>query len=635
MCGIIGYSNSSKWVVDLASATKILKHRGPDDDGIYECRQNGVGLGHTRLSIIDTSDNGKQPFESQESKSVITFNGEIYNYKELKKDLLAKKYGFNSNTDTEVLLNLYDNKGYDAINYLNGIYVFAIWDPKSKSIFLSRDKMGVKPLYYFQSDGYFAFSSELKALLTIIPEKNEIDLECIHRYLSFLWSPGDSTPIKGIKKLLPGESLVIKNSKVFKRWHLDDTKATKSVFTKIESINNTDKFLRNAVHSQMVSDVPLGAFLSGGLDSSSIVTFAREINPRIECFTIDIEGGFGEGFSDDLPYAKRVAKHLEVPLNIVSTNPKEMSDHLNFMVEQLDEPLTDLAPLNVFFISQLARKKGIKVLLSGAGGDDVFTGYRRHVAINYEKYWKWLPSSILSYAENLSKKINVNHPLSRRLRSVLRNASQKGNNSLIAYFNWIDESDLRNIYTHEFNDAISNISRDKPMKSYLDFSKLSPDPIEKVLALERRFFLADHNLNYTDKMSMKEGVEVRVPFLDLDLVNMSYSIPSKYKQRGREGKWVLKKAMEKYLPKDIIYRPKSGFGAPVRRWVKNELSEIVKEVVFSQSLSNRGFFDLSRVKNLYENNLKGSIDASYLLLSIVVLELWCRKYLDKEIKNIK
>ena len=634
MCGIIGYFSDGDHEVDLKSATQELKHRGPDGDGVFYTKDRKVGLGHTRLSIIDVSEKGKQPFSSENNDAVITFNGEIYNYKDLKKDLLAKQHKFRSTSDTEVLLNLFIEKGKIFVEDLNGIFSFAIWNKEDKTIMLSRDILGVKPLYYFQNDNYFAFASEIKALLTIIPDKHELDYDSIYRYLSFLWSPGEGTPIKGVKKLHPGESFIIKDGKVVERWIARENFNPKNKQNKKDSIKGVRNHLQKSVHSQMVSDVPVGAFLSGGLDSSSIVNFAREIDPKIQCFSIDIEGGFGEGFEDDLPFAKKVASHLDVPLEVVNINPKFMSSHLESMVEQLDEPLTDLAPLNLMFICELAKNQGIKVLLSGAGGDDVFSGYRRHTVINYQKYWDWMPDKILRYGESFSNKINTEKPLNRRISSLLKNISLKGDYSLISFFRWSKESDLNKVLSSEFKLSVNSDSLFEPMFSYLEnIQQLSK--IDKTLALERRFFLADHNLNYTDKMSMKEGVEVRVPFLDIDLINFANSIPSKYKQKGRQGKWVLKKAMEPFLPRDIIYRSKSGFGAPVRRWIKNELSDLVREILFSDKFKNRGLFELREIENLYKNNLKGKVDASYLILSIIIIEIWCRRYLDQNVKFIK
>jgi asparagine synthase (glutamine-hydrolysing) len=395
-----------------------------------------------------------------------------------------------------------------------------------------------------------------------------------------------------------------------------------------EAISGTQGYLRQAVQRQMLADVPVGAFLSGGLDSSAIVAFARENNHDISCFTIDTQGGQEKGVVEDLPYARKVAKHLSVPLNVVTINSSSMANDLEFMIRQLDEPIADPAALNVYYISKLARDQGMKVLLSGAGGDDLFTGYRRHRALDLEGYWTALPQALRKRISGLSKHLNQRTLISRRLSKLLSGAHMEGDDRIINYFLWAQETNLIGLYTPETRAQLGIQAASEPMHRYLQEIPGVPSSLEKMLALEQRFFLADHNLIYTDKMSMAAGVEVRVPFLDLDLVNFSAKIPMQYKQRGSEGKWVLKKALEPYLPRDVIYRSKSGIGAPLRRWFKNELRDLIGDYLSEQSLRSRGLFDPFAVQSLIKNNDQGKIDASYTILSLVSIEIWCRSYLD-------
>jgi asparagine synthase (glutamine-hydrolysing) len=395
-----------------------------------------------------------------------------------------------------------------------------------------------------------------------------------------------------------------------------------------QSIRGTEAHLRQAVHRQMVADVPVGAFLSGGLDSSSVVAFARELNPNICCFTIESLGGAEEGTTDDLPYARRVAEHLRVPLEVVRVDAARMARDLEGMVAQLDEPLADPAPLNVLCISRLAREHGIKVLLSGAGGDDLFTGYRRHLALMAERYWDWLPSPVRRGLAGLAGSLDQRWAWGRRLRKAFAGAGLQGDARLVNYFVWSWRDDLLPLYTPEFCAAVGEAEAGAPMLDFLEGLPSGLAPLERMLALEQRFFLADHNLAYTDKMSMAAGVEVRVPFLDLDLVEFAQRIPIRFKQRGSEGKWVLKKAMEPYLPREVIYRPKSGFGAPLRRWMRFELREWLGDVLGDTSLRRRGLFDPAAVQRLIAANDAGAMDASYTLLSLVCVELWCRRFID-------
>jgi asparagine synthase (glutamine-hydrolysing) len=331
--------------------------------------------------------------------------------------------------------------------------------------------------------------------------------------------------------------------------------------------------------------------------------------------------------ADDLPYARRVAKHLGVPLDVVRIDAAGMADDIEYMVAQLDEPLADPAPLNVLYISRLAREQGVKVLLSGSGGDDLFTGYRRHVALNYEPYWRWLPHGMRAGLERMTASLDQRTPLLRKLAKLFSGAGLDGDARLANYFAWAGEAQLLKLYTPEFRACLREAAA-APMLEFIAPLPTSTADMERMLALEQRFFLSDHNLTYTDKMSMAAGVEVRVPFLDLDLVEHAARVPVALKQRGREGKWVLKKAMEPYLPYDVIYRPKSGFGAPLRRWMRHELRPLLGDLLSRESLTRRGLFEPEAVQRLMARNDSGEADAAYTLLSLLSIEIWCRTYLD-------
>ena len=629
MCGIVGVFGGD--LNSLNSANSLISHRGPDDDGIYINRTLNIGLGHRRLSILDTSSFGHQPMFSDDGKLVLVFNGEIYNYKELRSDLKRKGFVFQGKSDTEVLLKLYLSEGKKMLSKLNGIFTFAILDINSELLFLARDALGVKPLYYSTEDNVFAFASEIKALLKLIPNNKELDVESINRYLSFLWCPGDGTPLKSVKKLLPGEAIIVKNGCITDKWlwyKLPILNNTNKNLDKGRSISGVTKYLRQAVHRQMVADVPLGAFLSGGLDSSAVVAFAKEVNPDIRCFSIETKGKQDKGFVADLPYAKRVAKHLNVSLDVVSIESHRMASDLESMIVQLDEPLADPAALNVLYISQLAREQGIKVLLSGAGGDDLFTGYRRHYALQLERYWGWLPKSVRTGLKGITKNLNTDNSINRRIVKMFNGAGLNSRDRLINYFRWSDDSLLQSLYSPEFRQQLAGSNSNQVMQDFLEPILTSASSLDQMLALEQRFFLTDHNLNYTDKMSMAAGVEIRVPFLDLDLVNFAARIPDKFKQKGSVGKWVLKKAMEPYLPKEVIYRPKTGFGAPLRTWIKHDLQELLRDVLSPDSLNKRGLFSSKAVQQLILDNNNNKIDASYTLFSLLCIEIWCRHYID-------
>lgn len=655
MCGIAGYLYSSNFLPPanvLSSARAALAHRGPDDSGLFEDTTHRVGLANTRLSILDLSPLGHQPMASDDAQVVLVFNGEIYNFRELRAELESLGQTFRGYSDTEVLLRLYlahQQSGSDVaamLRRLNGIFAFALWDADRRALLLARDALGVKPLYYSTTGKGFAFASEIKGLQPLLPagseRMGELNAAAIDRYLSFLWCPGEGTPFKTVLKLGPGEALWVRDGAIAERftWYrlpafrMDGSMSftgnrSRPSMTESEAISSTESYLRRAVHRQMVADVPVGAFLSGGLDSSSIVAFAREHNPDIRCFTIETTGAREEGFVDDLPYARGVATHLKVALEVVRIDATRMAEGLSAMVAQLDEPLADPAPLNVLYISHLAREHGIKVLLSGAGGDDLFTGYRRHRALLAEGYWSWLPQSARAMLEKLACGLDQRRPLGRRLRKLFSGASLDGDARLVNYFRWINRKDLVTLYSLEFRAALAEEQAEEPMLAFIADLPSETSRLERMLALEQRFFLTDHNLTYTDKMSMAVGVEVRVPFLDLELVEFAARIPARFKQRGSEGKWVLKRAMEPYLPSGLIYRSKSGFGAPVRRWMRVELRDLLAEVLGEQSLRNRGLFNPTAVNQLIEANDKGWIDASYTLFSLLCIELWCRHFMDQ------
>lgn len=630
MCGIVGFMGSFA-PERLRQANRLQSHRGPDAEGTWIADQSCVGLGHTRLSIIDLTPTGAQPMHAREGSVVLVFNGEIYNFRELRAELERGGHRFRGHSDSEVLLELYVVEGEDMLRRLNGIFALAIWDQRKRSLLIARDALGVKPLYFGQSERGFAFASELKALLHLLPEARELDPASLHRYLSFLWCPGDGTPLRSVRKVSPGEAMLVTQDGIKRRWTWYELPVFNGIAPTLDeasAVSSTVECLRRAVHRQLVADVPVGAFLSGGLDSSAVVAFAKERAPGIRCFTIESVGTDAEGFANDLPYAKKVAAHLGVPLDVARIDAKRMASDVEGMITQLDEPLADPAALNVLYISRLAREHGMKVLLSGAGGDDLFTGYRRHVAVHYEPYWRWLPRPIRAGLKNVATNLDQRKPAFRRLKRLFNGAELEGDARIATYFLWADESELFRLYTPAFRAELRDARAIDPMLEFLRPLPKSVGPLDRMLALEQRFFLTDHNFTYTDRMSMAVGVEVRVPFLDLELVESAARIPIGLKQRGGVGKWVLKKAMEPYLPHDVIYRPKSGFGAPLRQWMRSELRPLLADVLSAESLGRRGLFEPREVQRLISHNDSGAVDAAYTLLSLMSIEIWCRSFVD-------
>ncbi|MEK9572236.1 MAG: asparagine synthase (glutamine-hydrolyzing) [Paracoccaceae bacterium] len=635
MCGFVaGYAKSGRELFDKATTQAALHnilHRGPDAQGIWVSGDGNVFLGHSRLSIIDTTAAGDQPFKSADGRYIVVFNGEIYNFEDLKEDLIQKGCKFTSKTDTEVLLYSFIEYGPRMLARLNGIFAFAVYDALNGELFVARDAFGVKPFYFANLGSGYVCSSELKALLPFLASDKEIDFKALAQYMTFIWSPGNRTALSSVKKLGPAEAAIIKDGEVVEQWNwtklpLSAHAGYANDFDKCKE--GTLSHLRTAVQRQMIADVPVGAFLSGGLDSSAIVALAKQSNPDIQCYTIEISGSEDPGIVSDLGYAKKVARHLDVNLSIVKVDAQLFLSHLEDMIWALDEPIADPAALNVLFICRQARQLGHKVLLSGAGGDDVFSGYRRHRALHIQKYLDLCPKTILIGFEKAASLLKKSSSISRKAGKFFDGVSLRGDDRIVNFFSWINYTKLKELMTDEFKEAVNGFHPHRELTSFLEDLPPSLERIDRCLALEQRFFLADHNLLYTDKMSMFAGIEVRVPFLDPDLVSFAARIPTKFKQKGLEGKFILKEAFEGILPKDVIYRPKTGFGLPIRNWVKNDLNDEIMQYLSPEVLRKRGLFEPSAVQSLLQSNQAGAADNSYAILSLVCIEIWCRKFLD-------
>ena len=637
MCGIVGCVGGA-WLDRLQAMLAALAHRGPDDQGVHVDLSHGVALGQVRLSIIDLSPAGHQPMTDRSGRFTVVYNGELYNHLELRAELQAQGVQFRGHSDTEVLLELFARQGPDALGRLNGIFALAVWDGERRELLLARDALGVKPLYFTAVGAGLAFASELKALLPVLSQRT-LDPASLHRYLSFLWCPGEGTPLREVRQLLPGEALrTDAHGQMLARWRwyrLPAERPAAEMVAPADAVGQVTDALRRAVHRQLVADVPVGAFLSGGLDSSAVVALARERQPDLHCFTIELVGGNDAGFADDLPYARRVAKHLGVKLDVVTVDTASMAAGLEDMVWSLDEPLADPAPLNVLHICSLARRHGIKVMLSGTGGDDLFTGYRRHMALKFERWWHWLPAPVRRALADGSRALGAGSAVGRRAQRLLANAASGGDERIANYLTWMPEPRLLDLYGPAMRAATADGCAARPMLEFLAALPKDLRPVERMLALEQRFYLPDHNLAYTDRMSMAVGVEVRVPYLDIDLVDLAARLPPQVKQRGTEVKWVLKKAMEPYLPHDVIYRPKTGFGAPLRRWLNGEMRPLVDELLSPATLSRRGLFDAAAVAALRRDDAAGRVDAAYTLLSMMTIEIWCRRFVDANLLQRK
>jgi asparagine synthase (glutamine-hydrolysing) len=656
MCGIVGFQGSFHAEL-LQRMTAAVAHRGPDGEGLVMLQVEGqapTGLGHRRLAIIDLSRAGLQPMTvlpdaggGMRTGLTLVFNGEIYNYRELRAELAGAGHRFSTQTDSEVLLHLYERDGLAMLEQLNGIFAFAIHDAREAgrptgvergALFLARDQLGVKPLYYAETQAGFLFGSEIKALICDPGLSRTIDPLALHYLLAYLWTPAPRTMLAGVRKLEPGAAILVHRGEVRRHWlyyalPYDGTADGRPAAAVAEELGER---VASAVRRQLVADVPVGAFLSGGLDSSAVVAMMRREWPdrRITCFSIGFADGVDtEGNPADLPYARRVARHLAVDLEEVRVESSAI-ERLEEMVNLLDEPQADPAPINALLIAERARAMGIPVLLSGAGGDDIFSGYRRHWALSFERRWAWLPRAVRSGVQGLAaasaggRSRGQSNVYLRRAAKMFAYAGESAERRLVSYFWWSTEQVRRALYTPAFAQQVASADTALPLLESLRLIPDEHDRLQRMLFLESRHFLADHNLNYTDRAGMAVGVEVRVPLLDRDVVKFAAHVPAHLKQRGRVGKAIFKQAMQPYLPRAVIYRPKSGFGAPLRRWLREELRAKVDETLDSAILQRRGFFDAAAVRRLIDLDRRGAIDASYTIFALMCFELWCRRFVD-------
>jgi asparagine synthase (glutamine-hydrolysing) len=659
VCGIAGFQGSYSAGL-LARMTAAVAHRGPDGCGTLLLEGDGAaaptGLGHRRLSIIDPSEQGRQPMAAPcprcrsagVAELALTYNGEVYNFAELRHGLRAQGHVFHSGTDSEVLLHLYGEVGLAMPERLNGIFAFALRDGRAAGrpagvergdVLLARDPIGVKPLYVAETPRGVLFASEIKALLQCRELPREVDAEAVYQALAYLWTPAPRTALVGVRKPEPGTALLLRGGRVAREWRYYRLPYGREPFpgSAAELAAELRERVAGAVRRQMVADVPVGAFLSGGLDSSAVVAMMKRARPegRHRCYSIAFRGGEElDGAAPDLPYARRVAAHLGVELTELEIGPESIGE-LERLLWHLDEPTGDAAPINALRICERARADGMKVLLSGAGGDDIFSGYLRHRALRAERAWAWLPALALKGLAAPARALRagrnggwMDHVSLRRAAKLFAHADLPADERAVAYFWWNDVELRRGLLAPAARAAVEDRTGSEPLLASLAEIADERDPLNRMLFLETRHFLADHNLNYTDKMGMASGVEVRVPLLDLELVEFAARIPSAFKQRGREGKAVFKRAMEPVLPRDVVYRSKTGFGAPLRQWLRGELRDVVEETLSPRSLASRGLFEPAAVRRLVELERAGRVEGAYTVFTLVCVELWCRMFVD-------
>jgi asparagine synthase (glutamine-hydrolysing) len=632
-CGSVGVADEAL----ISRMNAVQAHRGPDGDGakLFPSGNGDVpaALGHRRLAIIDVSPKGAQPMPYADGRYWITYNGELYNFKELRAELAAEGLSFRSECDTEVLLAMYARHGEEMLGRLNGIFAFAIWDTERHELFLARDRLGVKPLYYAQHDGSLFFASEAKALLTALPSPS-LDHRALLDYLTFLWVPDPDTLFQGISALLPGHWATYSHRalKVVQYW--DMRFAPDQDPTSESWVERTRDTVQAAVRRQMVSDVPLGSFLSGGVDSGAVVAAMRDEFPEVTTYTVGFsqEDLAYEIVPDDLRYARELATEFELDYHERILHP-EIVDLLPKLVWHLDEPVADPAAITTYLICSAARER-LTVILSGMGGDEVFAGYPRHLAAQLTRAIDVVPRPIRrAVRRTLEGRLTVGGPgrmrgPRRNTMKLLRGIDQSSIDRYLTYCSYYRPDELRGLLSAELGAEAMDADPFHRHREYA--SRVRGEHwLNQLLYIDMKTFLPCLNLAYTDKMSMAASTEVRVPLLDDEVVDLSSRLPPRLKLRGTTRKYAFKRSMAGVLPQEVIWRPKAGFGAPLRAWLGAELRPMVADLLSPGSVRARGLFDVDAVQALIRDNDAGVADNALRIWALLVLELWQREFVDR------
>lgn len=617
---------------------KSIEHRGFDHEGIFVSDKFGKNelktcLGHRRLSIIDTSSAGNQPFFSADGRYALTYNGELYNYLEIKAELEAKGYQFKTDSDTEVLINAFQEWQTGCLPKLNGMFAFAVWDEQEKTLTLVRDRTGIKPLYYARIDEKLVFASEIKAILASKLIRAELDFEGLNQFLTFLWTVPPHTLFKDIYQLPPAHFLVWKNGEISVNewWDLDfarEERGKSEDFWREQVLETLEK----AVRMEMIADVPLGAFLSGGVDSSSIVALMTKHAKKVSTYTtgISAEDLQFDIIPDDVEWSRRVAELLPIDYHETLLSP-DLTELLPKLVYHMDAPVIDMA-IPSFLISQQSRKTQ-KVMLSGMGGDEVFAGYPRQLAMKLAGMTDFIPSAVrrplMQTVDSMlygGKRGKLTAPL-RNAKKFARSAGQDFENRYLGFGTYFSDGMKSRLYAENMRAGMKDFDAYRYHKKYFENCRHA-SPLNRLLYVDFKTFMPALNLDTTDKTSMAANLEVRVPFLNHEIVSLSERIPAELKIKGLKRKYILKKAAESILPKEIIWRKKAGFGAPIRSWLRTSLKPMINDLLSESAVKRRALFDFREVQQIIELNDSGREDFNLQVFQLLNFEIWMREFFD-------
>ncbi|OGS22588.1 MAG: asparagine synthase (glutamine-hydrolyzing) [Elusimicrobia bacterium RIFOXYA2_FULL_39_19] len=631
MCGICGIFNFNKQPLNPESVRamcSVIKHRGPDDEGIFTA--SNISLGMRRLSIIDLK-TGHQPICNEDKSIWIVLNGEIYNFQEQREILQNKGHKFTTNSDTEVIVHLYEEYKEKCVDYLRGMFAFALWDTKAERLFIARDRIGKKPLFYAVINGSFIFASEMKSILKHLEATPEINLSAIHNYLTYQYIPGPGTIFKTIARLQPAHTLTCDKTgrtNIQKYWNIDFTKKTSLSFE--DAKMQLREILTEATKLRMISDVPLGAFLSGGLDSSIIVALMSKLSIKpVKTFSI----GFKEETFSELPYAKIVADHYKTEHHEFTVEP-HFVDILEKIVWHYDQPFADTSSLPSYYVANVTRQH-VTVALNGDGGDENFAGYLRHKAMKGSAYFgfpfRLMGKNLTKHLANLIPHTESANAKSKfrymnRMFSALAETPGRRNAIWHCYF---DNETKNRIYSKEMKALFA----DDDAYDYLENTFVnSPanDTIDRTLYTDLMTYLPECLLVKMDIASMANSLETRSPLLDHKLIEFTATLPSNWKLHNFTSKYIFKETFKDLLPEQIQKRGKQGFGIPVGKWFKHDLKDYARQVLLDSKSLNRGYFDKKEVSNLLEDHISGKSDHGYRIWALLMLELWHKVYIDNK-----
>ncbi len=627
MCGIVGtVNNNSRQVMreTVEKMNRCIVHRGPDEDGFY--LKNNVGLAMRRLAIIDLK-GGQQPIFNEDRTKAIVFNGEIYNFQELREDLEKRGHKFYTNCDTEIIVHLYDEHGAECVNFLRGMFAFAIWDETDQSLFIARDRLGKKPLLYsHQPNGDLIFGSEFSALLSHPAVSREVDYEAIDEYLSYLCVPAPRTAFKQIRKLEPAHWLRWKNGKIeMQRYWLPDF-SKKIKISETEAVEETTRIVREATRARLISEVPLGAFLSGGVDSSIIVALMAEASANpVKTFSI----GFDEADFSELKYAKMVAEHIGAEHHEFIVRPDAL-EILPLLVEHYGEPYADSSSIPTYYVSRETRRH-VTVALNGDGGDESFAGYERYMGMKAAESYHRIPGFVRKSLIEFPASLLPNSKKHRsRLRSAKRFVESASLPTIDRYFRWMSAI-APNLKSELISENFRrNLNGTKPSDA-LDYwfeRANGADIIDKTMFVDQMTYLPNDLLVKVDIASMANSLEARSPFLDHKVIEFAATLPADIKVKKADTKTLLKKVAANLVPREAIYRRKMGFGVPIGAWLRGEMRDFMRENLLSEKFANRGLFDQKKIENLITEHQNQIRDHATPLWTLLMLELWFQRFID-------